>query len=152
MTSSTDTTVPTAWGPQWDRCFLALALYREARGETREARIGVAWCVRTRVERGGWWGNTYSGVLRTKWQFSSLTDPRDPQLSVWPRSDDAVFLECLDVAAGVIGGWLPCPFPGADSYHDTSIPPPPWAEQARKCGRSGKLIFYSVSDPLTKEA
>ncbi len=128
----------------WEVSLLSLTLWREARGEGTDALVAVAWCVRNRVERPTWWGHDYVSVLAKRWQFSSLTDPRDRQLTNWPAPEDGSFEKCLQIADGVIAGFFPCPFPGADSYHDASIAPPAWTEKARRCGTIGRLTFYDV--------
>lgn len=127
-----------------DRTFLALAIWREARGEPLKARAAVGYAVLNRVARPGWWGHTVSEVLFKKWQFSSLTDPHDRQLTTWPAATDHSWSECLAVAWDTMAGAIANPTPGADSYHDTSIPPPPWTKTARLAGQVGRLKFYDV--------
>ena len=68
--------VSTCWSTT-ELVMLALAVYREARGEIPTAQIGVAWCIRNRVENPKWWGKDYLNCLFKKWQISSLTDPKD---------------------------------------------------------------------------
>jgi spore germination cell wall hydrolase CwlJ-like protein len=82
-------------------------------------------------------------VLFKRWQYSSLTDPRDPQLTTWPK-DDPVWGQCLYVADGVLNGVFSNPVPGADSYHDISIPAPAWATPEMFVKQIGKLRFYNV--------
>jgi len=64
----------------WHTALLALMLWREARGESDEAKIAVAHTVVNRVAHPGWWGRTVDDVIAKKWQYSSMTDPGDPQL------------------------------------------------------------------------
>src|SRR6185295_16250998 len=64
---------------------LALTIYREARGEPHEAQIAVAHTVKNRISKPGWWGTDIVSVLTKKWQYSSLTDPNDTQLTTWPK-------------------------------------------------------------------
>lgn len=140
----------------WSVSLLALTIWREARGEETDAQIAVAWCVRNRVERASWWGRDYISVLAKKWQFSSLTDPKDRQLTTWPGPGDAAFEQCLQIAEGVMVGFFGPPLRGADSYHDLSIPAPAWTKTARCCGQIGRLIFYDTDHdyepPLAAEA
>lgn len=82
-------------------------------------------------------------VLFKKWQYSSLTDPKDPQLTTWPK-DDTVWGHCLYVADGVLNGVFSNPVPGADSYFDLSIPAPAWATPEMFVKQIGKLRFYNV--------
>ena len=123
---------------------LALTVWREARGEPFEARVAVAHSIKNRVERPSWWGKDWISVLTKKWQYSSLTDPRDTQLTTWPKADDATFAECLNVAEGVMSGSFNSPVKGADSYFDDSIAPPAWATPETFVGKVGKLNFYNL--------
>lgn len=145
----------TPWS-HYEIALLALTLWREARGETYEAKIAVAHTVKNRLDRPGWWGNDWISVLTKKWQYSSLTDPNDRQLTVWPKADDAAMEECLAIAERVITGMYNSPLKGIDSYYDDSLKGdmvPKWAREhpERFVGKIGKLNFYNndcdVEDP-----
>lgn len=124
---------------------LALLVWREARGcASRGARVAVAGTVLNRVRRPSWWGTSVLAVVFKRWQYSSLTDPHDPQLTTWPSSFDAIWLECLEVAANVLDGTEATTMPGADSYFDASIAPPAWATRKTYVGTIGRLTFYDV--------
>jgi len=128
-----------------DRVFLALTVWREARGESRLGKIAVACSIMNRVNRPSWWGNDVLSVLFRKWQYSSLTDPRDRQLTLWPDRRTSDWQECLQVACAVLDGEIvDNPVPGADSYHDISIPAPKWATPAMFVGQIGRLRFFNV--------
>ena len=125
--------------------YLAFTVWREARGEPDDCMAAVAWSILNRVSRPGWWGHTIDEVVTKRWQYSSLTDPKDPQLSrSWPTVGDASWRKCWEVCRNVIQGRIDNPVPGADSYHDASIAPPNWTVAARKCGMVGGLYFYDV--------
>src|SRR3990172_10413739 len=66
--------------------YLALAIWREARGEPQLGRTAVGYSILNRVARPSWWGRTVDEVITKKWQYSSLTDPRDKQLPRWDQS------------------------------------------------------------------
>lgn len=128
---------------------LALTLWREARGESYEARIAVAHTVKNRLEHSGWWGHDWISVLTKKWQYSSLTDPNDRQLTTWPKADDHLFEECLTIAEGVVQGLYHSPLKGIDSYFDDSLQGdlrPKWATEhpERFVGKIGRLNFYNM--------
>ena len=127
-----------------DLVFLALVTWREARGEPHEAKLAVAHSIMNRVHRPTWWGRDVVSVTTKKWQYSSMTDPRDPQLSTWPAPAEDSWLECLEVAELVLEDKVRNPVPGADSYFDTSIAPPPWTKGARFVAQLGRLRFYDV--------
>jgi spore germination cell wall hydrolase CwlJ-like protein len=127
-----------------DVVFLALTVWREARGTPVSCRIAVAFSILNRVDRPSWWGNSITSVVFKKWQYSSLTDPRDPQLAKWPLLADPSWAECLQVAFDVINGTLKTSLPGSDSYHDVSIPAPKWATSETFVGQIGRIRFYDL--------
>ena len=133
----------TGWG-MYERVLLALTDWREARGESYDCRLAVACCVRNRVQNPKWWGNDYVSCLIKRWQFSSMSDPNDRQLTTWPAATDHIFEECLGIASAVIDNQLKHPMPGADSYYDVSIMPPKWATTDKKVGQIGRIIFYNI--------
>jgi spore germination cell wall hydrolase CwlJ-like protein len=48
------------------------------------------------------------------------------------------------MAEAAIGGTLPNPVPGADSYYDTSIKAPVWATDDKFVRQIGRLRFYNL--------
>jgi len=127
-----------------DRVFMALMIWREARGESTEGEQAVAHVAFTRSLRPGWWGRDLMGVLFQPWQFSSLTDPNDKQLTTWPKPTDQSWKDSLQVACGVLDGKLSNPAPWADSYFDDSISPPDWATPDKFIRQIGRILFYRV--------
>lgn len=124
--------------------YLALTIWREARGEARPGRVAVGHSILNRVSRPKWWGTTVPEVVTKKWQYSSLTDPHDPQLATWPLPSDPSWVECWIIAGGILDGSIANPVPGADSYHDVSIEAPKWVASARHVATIGRLLFYDV--------
>lgn len=134
-----------------DLSFLALTAWREARGESDEAIVAVCNAVLNRVKRTRWWGTDVMSVLFKKWQFSSLTDPNDRQLTTWPRANDDSWKRCLLAAYGTMTNSLLNPVPGADSYFDDSIDPPYWADEERFVKQIGRLRFYDLDQDYERE-
>ena len=130
-----------------EQFYLALVVWREARGEDAFAQLGVAFTVLNRRSRPGWWGKSVDEIATKKWQYSSLTDPNDPQLTKWPLLSDPSWGRAWNVATLVLGGSAQNPVEGADSYYDDSLQGdkiPKWAGTARFCGKIGRLNFYDV--------
>jgi N-acetylmuramoyl-L-alanine amidase len=144
VTAENDTFGVAALTESCEVTVLALLVWREARGESRAAKVAVAATVLNRVKRPTWWGSTVLSVCFKKWQYSSLTDPHDPQLTTWPSVFDGSWIECLQVAQNVLHGAERTTMPGADSYFDESIAAPPWATPETCVGRIGRLKFYNV--------
>lgn len=133
-----------------DIVFLALVVWREARGESLTCRAGVAHSVLNRVQKPCWWGNSILSVVTKKWQYSSMTDPKDRQLTTWPIEEDASWKACLTLAADVYQGKVTNPVPGADSYFDVSIPAPKWATPDLFVMQIGRLKFYNIDRDVEK--
>lgn len=127
---------------------LILCVWREARGEPFDAQCGVAWVIRNRVAKGGWWGTTYAGVILKPSQFSSFNGPDktghvDANATKFPvPSADPAYASCLLAAKSVYEETTPDPTGGACWYHDTSIAPPAWTADLVKTIQIGSLIFY----------
>lgn len=124
---------------------LGLLIWREARGESITTQYQVGHTVKNRLENPSWWGKTWIEVITKKWQYSSLTDPRDKQLTRWPNGlDDNKFGQCLQIAYNIYFGNAVVPFPEADSYYDDSIKPPKWATPAKRLGKLDHIVFYNI--------
>jgi len=124
---------------------LGLVIWREARGETCDAQLGVGCSIRNRVNKGGWWGNTYRTVILKPWQYSSFNEG-DPNNTKFPAPDDSVWLQCLENASLIINGNCEDNTGGAQSYFDRSLDndPPKWAATMTKTTDLGHLHFYKV--------
>lgn len=105
----------------------ALVIWREARHESYRCKLAVAYTIQNRVDVPRNWGTGVLGVLFYPWAFSSVTDPKDLQLTKWPR-DGAVWDECLKAAAGALFKMEENPVPGAVFYHSfpKETPPKAW--------------------------
>jgi len=123
---------------------LALAMWREARGEGSEAMIAIGCALRNRAQKPCWWGKNLIAVITKKWQVSSMAAPGDRQLILYPQEGDKAFDQALSLAGQVINGLVENLFPGADSWYDDSIPAPKWATKDNFCGKIGRLSFHNV--------
>jgi len=126
--------------------FLALVIWRESRGESRLAQEAVAMSVINRVQKPKWWGNDILSVIFKKWQYSSLTDPKDRQLTIWPSKNLQSWKLALDIAENTIKGNILHPAPNSDSYHDKSIKRPYWATDENFVKQIDSLYFYNVDN------
>jgi N-acetylmuramoyl-L-alanine amidase len=133
-----------------DLTFLALVVWREARAEPRAGKVAVGYSILNRVERPAWWGRTLLEVVTKKWQYSSMTDPGDVQLTKWPTSYDATWLECLAAASEVLARIAPNPAPGADSYYAVSIAAPKWATADTLVAQVGNHRFHNLDRDVEK--
>lgn len=125
----------------------AFVVWREARGEPRVAKLGVAHAIMNRVRAPGWWGSDVPTVIGKALQFSSLTDPHDRQLTKYPRWDPA-WQECLEVMEAAYDRQEDHPAPGADTYHDLSIETPTSWGNPPLVAQLGRLKFFNLGkDP-----
>lgn len=124
----------------------ARTVYGEARGEGVSGMIAVAWVIRNRAEKGGWWGDTIAGVCKHPFQFSCW-NPSDPNsklieaLEVFspPYRDSvwAVMRALMEKDKGKD------PTFGSDHYHTPSVAPK-WAASTRPMTVIGNHSFYKL--------
>lgn len=107
---------------------LALCIWREARGETIPAKVGVAWVIRNRAKNPSWWGKDWISVILKPWQFSSF-NVGDPNATKFPVPEDTSWIACLQAAEIAWEGIETDPVDGATHYFDKSLDanPPKWA-------------------------
>jgi spore germination cell wall hydrolase CwlJ-like protein len=123
----------------YENVLLALALYREARGCSQHAKIGVAWVIRNRAaDPRHRWPKTVPGVILQHMQFSSF-NPGNVD-AVFPIPPDDAWAACSEAAAAPDAD----PTGGAQYYH--SIPPgqrlPSWAMVYPLTATIGPFRFY----------
>ncbi len=123
---------------------LARTVYGEARGETLDGKIAVAWTVRNRVERPRWWGKTYNEVCLKPRQFSCWDDHNRLEM-MEADAADPVFADCLYAALGAITGHIADPTDASTHYHASSIHPG-WARGHTSVATIGGHIFYNDID------
>lgn len=132
--------------------FLGLTVWREARGESLDAKLAVAYSIMDRVEHPSWWGDSVLQVVGKRLQYSSMTAHGDPNLTAWPVDSDASWQESLLAASTAYSKTQPNPAPNADSYFDVSIAPPAWAKPQMFVKQIGRLRFYDLNRDFEKEA
>jgi spore germination cell wall hydrolase CwlJ-like protein len=119
----------------------AITVYREARGESYAAKLGVARVLRNRTVDGRW-PNTLDGVALQPKQFSSF-NKTDLNATLFPLRYNKIEWEAfMDSARAVVESELVDPVDGANHYFDTSIAMPSWAKTMIFIKQIGKLKFY----------
>jgi len=103
------------FGSLTDDRLLALTIYGEARGESREGKIAVGSVILERVDHRDWDGRTIKEVCLMPWQFSCFL-PQDPNFKplAFIADDFDLALQksdslraCYDIARGLLGGAIP---------------------------------------------
>lgn len=123
---------------------VARTVWGEARGEPFNGKIAIAWVIRNRAAKGGWWGDTYQTVCLKPWQFScwNANDPnREKLLAV--TDADAMYRDSLEAARLVIAGKVDDPTGGATHYFNPdAVKAPKWAFSATETARIGHHLFF----------
>lgn len=133
-----------------DKEIAARTIYGEARGESREGRIAVAWVLRNRAEidlgndgKPDWWGEGIAGVCMKAGQFSCWNDGDANAGKVRAVTiADKAFRECLAVIDDVFGDRVPDPTKGSTHYHTTSVRPP-WSRRLKPAAKIGHHLFFN---------
>ena len=139
-----DTTIvlPGQIEPFTDTFMLALAIYREARGEDLTGKIAAGCVIRNRVEHPGWYGRNWFDVITKPYQFSSF-NPGDRNSAVFGSAADRAWQDSIAAALRVMGG-EPDPTSGATFYFDQTRAdnPPQWASIYVPTTDIGAFHFY----------
>lgn len=118
---------------------LALAVWREARGESMLGKRLVAQTIENRVVDRRW-PDTYVGVITQPWQFSAF-NKNDPNALLFPSETDAAWPQCVEAAQAVIDAETP--FTTANHYHTTGVSPN-WKDDSKIVNQEGAHIFYRL--------
>jgi N-acetylmuramoyl-L-alanine amidase len=118
---------------------LALCSWREARGESSDAQLGVIHTILNRAAKPSWWGRDVVSVVLKPEQFSSF-NVGDPNATKFPVATDAIWQDILGMA--IAPG--PDNTAGATHYFDDSMKddPPSWAREMTPTVKLGALNFY----------
>ena len=123
---------------------MARTLWGEARGETDEGVLAVAWVILNRARKPGWWGHDIESVCLKRWQFScwNPTDPNYPYLSGKRPIPGAEFLRMREIALAAVLEAQPDPTGGATHYHVKNMKNPPrWRLGAQHAATIGNHVF-----------
>ncbi|MEW6610727.1 MAG: cell wall hydrolase [Patescibacteria group bacterium] len=150
---------PTVDDPRWtgdfkddtDQMMLARAIFGEARDIrlSDQARIGVGWSIRNRVEDSRW-PNTYQEVITQPLQYSAFNEG-DPNRQYVEnpffdnsQSNREAWYRCYEIAGQVIVGKVDDPTHGANHYYDDSINTPYWASDKTFVIKIDTIIFHKL--------
>jgi spore germination cell wall hydrolase CwlJ-like protein len=131
---------------------LVTVVGREARGESQDAMLGVAWSIRNRVDHPGWWGNSWETVITKPMQYTSIAPPtgdHDPNLTVYPDLTNDRWMQVAEAAEAAYWAVGKDPVFGATHYFDKSLDatPPQWTKaptSVHVCD-IGDLRFWKVA-------
>ncbi len=119
---------------------MALALYWEARGETRSGMLAVGWTILNRAEHSEFpatpCGVIYQGGERPPCQFSWWCDGKSDR----PR-DSGSWMQARIIASQLLIDPPPDPTGNALFFHSTGIAVP-WKRKRTRTAKIGNHIFY----------
>lgn len=106
-----------------DQFMLALCAWRENRHGQRPGMQSVINCIMNRVNKSH--TSPYFEITKFE-QFSSITAPKDLQLSLYPIRSDSQWLLAQELTDQALANNLPDITGGALSYYAVSIEKVPW--------------------------
>ena len=135
---------------------LARTLYGEARGEGAAGLAAVAWVVRNRLARPGWWSRERGDGIPDDTIEAVCLDPK--QFSCWNGAAGAKLRQrslaqcgrAGQIAEDVLQGRREDPTNGATHYHTIGRPegvktwPPVWAQEHHPCATILRHVFYRI--------
>ncbi len=125
---------------------IARTVFGEARGETHQGKVAVAWVIKNRVDNPSWWGTTVQEVCLNPFQFScwNRRDPNHDTTLATPLDDERL-AEIVQLCDGVSAGRIKDPTNGADSYCETPLRHQlAWAKHRSPTAVIGHHTFYKV--------
>jgi N-acetylmuramoyl-L-alanine amidase len=131
-----------------DLTLLACLVWGEARGETAEGRLAVAWVVRNRRlhPSPSRFGATWQAVMLRPYRFSCFlaSDPNSRKmLSPTTHGTPEVWRQCYLAAAAVYFNLSPDPTGGADHYHTAGVAPV-WSKGRQPTAVIGHHRFFKL--------
>lgn len=122
----------------------ARTIFGEARGESRQGKIAVAYTILNRFNSKRWYGGTtLTQVCMRPFQYSAW-NWYDTNLMkmLGLKDDDLQLADCRNVMQLVLDGSVDDPTEGGTHYHDSSISAPSWTNGATLTAMIGTLSFY----------
>lgn len=128
----------------YERVLAAIAIWREARNQPKEAMSGVWWVIKNRVADHRW-PSTIAGVILQPWQFSSF-NKGEVNASLFPAVSDPSFRRCSEVVdAPALEAADPTA--GSNMYHSFKTGDahwPGWATGEHHTVDIGAFHFYRI--------
>ena len=121
----------------------ARTLWGEARGEPDESKRAIVWIMRTRAERGGWYGSDLSSVCKMPFQFTcrNRQNPNRKKLLALSHANPE-YIACRSIVESVMAE-EPAKNPTQEATHFTHKGVSPyWAVGLTPCYEAGNHKFY----------
>lgn len=125
----------------YDEWVMALAIWREARGEPVEGKIAVGEVIRNRMRTKNRWRSTIVGVVTQPKQFSAF-NAGDPNAVKFPKPTDGVWRQCCESVRAVMRNRADFT-EGANHYHTKAVKPY-WVKGKTPVCEIGNHVFYKL--------
>lgn len=124
---------------EFQKWIAALCAWREARGEGRDGIRAVLHVIANRATARN---KSWAEIVYQRLQFSSMTYPEDPQLTLVPVAPDPAFVDCFEIADTIWNGGDFDLTNGALFYFNPAVVLPTWAASMTKVATVGHHDFY----------
>ncbi len=130
---------------------LARTIYGEARGESYAGKQAVASVVMNRYKaaqrstaKARQYGNTIAAICQKPYQFSCwLRGDPNYTLITTVKDNDAVFVQCKQIASNAVRGLIADNTNGADHYHTRAVAPD-WSAGRTPIAIHGTHRFFKL--------
>lgn len=113
-------------------------IYHEARGESREGQIAVAWVIINRANHAGKrWPDNIAGVCKQECQFECWNAGMDTSIR-----EKSAYESIDNWLKNVLRNEIPDPTGGSNHYNNPSKESPYWAKVIPKTVKIGAHQFY----------
>lgn len=152
--------VPTGKNPKWtsdladdtEEMLLGRAIYGEVGGESKEAKIAVAWTIKNRVEdHQQRWGQTYHDVILEPYQYEPFNNPtlepfqKITEMKLDNPMEKKAWEETYQIAKDVMMDKIKDPISGANHFYATNgTEKPSWADEKKFIKEIGVTRFYKL--------
>lgn len=127
-----------------DEVLLARMIFGEARGESEQGRIAVAYSAVNRLQNQRRFGRNLHEVILRRSQYTCFNQGNANRIQLMDplRYDAARFRQCLQTARNVLGRRAADPTSGANHYFNPNHANPSWADRMILTARIGNHNFY----------
>jgi len=124
---------------------LARTIYGEARSESLQGQIAVAWVIKNRALKSPQygWPKDISDVSQQPWQFSAWND-NDPNKAIMQALGGQTLESYKQIARDVLEGRVPDPTGDADHYYNPAVASPSWQNAGEKTAVIGNHLFRKL--------
>jgi N-acetylmuramoyl-L-alanine amidase len=131
----------------YEKCLLALVMWREARGEGSPGMVAVGCVIRNRV-KAGWYRGSWTENITHRNEFTSMSVLGDPGTVAYFMGGSESGRAAMSIADSLYSGTQPDVTNGALFYENPAIATSKWfidnvRNKRPKVAEIGQHVFYS---------